>query len=517
MALRLQQALVDSPLTSLKSESVRSFIGVLAQRFGLQALLDGDLQQQFYGLLTAIFEANLGWFICDYVAIVCNDKDFSSADPEEWQLLQPAAVLGWCTATASELHKRVLGLFQSGASPDSIIELAHATKTLLSVAGALQSTLPPCSTSSRSAQELLSTLQLLQQTTQVLGWLEQQQQQRPGQPSLISRSASSSGFLQAGGSQLAGLSCKPCPAHDSLPAWQASLAGKRSAAPRQRLFLDDLADQLLVTSEGQRQLAYPYPDVVGCVEGLFMSGGCGAAAWRAKLALLLYYLLDGGWLASAVAFAHGFQLPLTLVQQWQCHYLMDCALQQQQQQGCSSSSSSSSSAALDEACNLLGAVACPSTPFRFVEALLAAGRPTTALAVQRARCATTSSSSASSANGLQLSLREAQVLLRVQLGCGLLAEAFSELRRHCSQLHPSKRTSNVRALVQQLAAWATADDQQQQQQQSRLQQLLQLPLDADEESALLAWFRGRMAAGQSGGHVLPLYLLQVRVRLISVL
>jgi hypothetical protein len=72
---------------------------------------------------------------------------------------------------------------------------------------------------------------------------------------------------------------------------------------------------------------------------------------------------------------------------------------------------------------------------RFVEALLAAGRPTTALAVQRARCATSSSSSSGTAAGLQqLSLREAQVLLRVQLGCGLLPEAFSELRRHCSQV-----------------------------------------------------------------------------------
>jgi hypothetical protein len=79
----------------------------------------------------------------------------------------------------------------------------------------------------------------------------------------------------------------------------------------QRLFLDDLADRLLVTSEGQRQLAYPYPDVLSCVEGLFMSGGSSAAATRAKLALLLYYLLDGGWLASAVPFAH---VRLTLLQ-----------------------------------------------------------------------------------------------------------------------------------------------------------------------------------------------------------
>jgi hypothetical protein len=131
----------------------------------------------------------------------------------------------------------------------------------------------------------------------VLGWLEQQQQQRPGQPPLINRSASTSRLLQAG------LSCKPSLAYDSLPAWQAALAGKRAAAPGQRLFLDDLADQLLVTSDGQRQLAYPYADVLGCVEGLFMSGSSSAAAWRAKLALLLYFLLDGGWLASAAPFA----------------------------------------------------------------------------------------------------------------------------------------------------------------------------------------------------------------------
>jgi hypothetical protein len=132
----------------------------------------------------------------------------------------------------------------------------------------------------------------------VLGWLEQQQQQRPGQPPLINRSASTRRLLQAG------LSCKPSPGYESLQAWQSALAGKRAAAPDQRLFLDDLADQLLVASDGQRQLAYPYADVLGCVEGLFMSGSSSAAAWRAKLALLLYFLLDGGWLAGAAPFAH---------------------------------------------------------------------------------------------------------------------------------------------------------------------------------------------------------------------
>jgi flagellar biosynthesis component FlhA len=98
------------------------------------------------------------------------------------------------------------------------------------------------------------------------------------------------------------------------------------------------------------------------------------------------------------------------------------------------------------------------------------------------------------------------------------------------QLLPSKRFSHVKALMQQLAAWAAdeqqqqpnqsttsssaAAQQQQQQQLSRVQQLMQLPLDSEEEAALLGWFRQRMESGQSGGHVLPLYLLQVRGQLL---
>jgi hypothetical protein len=94
------------------------------------------------------------------------------------------------------------------------------------------------------------------------------------------------------------------------------------------------------------------------------------------------------------------------------------------------------------------------------------------------------------------------------------------------QLLPAKRVAHVKALMQQLAAWATEEEQQlnkqgtssssnaahqqqQQQQLSRVQQLMQLLLDCEEEAALLGWFRQRMEAGQSGGHVLPLYLLQV--------
>lgn len=114
---------------------------------------------------------------------------------------------------------------------------------------------------------------------------------------------------------------KPTPPYEDMPDFQHSrvtclllglwcccgciflLAGERQAAAGGRLFLDDLIDKLLLVSGGQRPVAYPFSDVLGAVEALFMSGSSSKAAWRCKLALLLYYLLDGGWLNSSVPFA----------------------------------------------------------------------------------------------------------------------------------------------------------------------------------------------------------------------
>jgi hypothetical protein len=81
------------------------------------------------------------------------------------------------------------------------------------------------------------------------------------------------------------------------------------------LFLDDLLQQLQRQARLQDSspaLSYPYQDVLACVDVLFVSGSGGRSsssssgskgAWHAKLAVLLYYLLDGGWLGSAEPFA----------------------------------------------------------------------------------------------------------------------------------------------------------------------------------------------------------------------
>lgn len=79
--------------------------------------------------------------------------------------------------------------------------------------------------------------------------------------------------------------------------------------------------------------------------------------WRV-LALLLAALVP-----------QGFHLPLTLARQWQCHYLLDAAAAAGSADGGSNGSIDAAAtgaavAALNQACQLLGATACPETPFR---------------------------------------------------------------------------------------------------------------------------------------------------------
>lgn len=69
------------------------------------------------------------------------------------------------------------------------------------------------------------------------------------------------------------------------------------------------------------------------------------------------------------------------------------------------------------------------TPFKFIEALVAAGRPAAALLVQRARGTTTTTRSI----GLR-GLQEQHVLLQARLQCGLLQEAHSEVRAYAVQV-----------------------------------------------------------------------------------
>eukprot|EP00878_Enallax_costatus_P019863 GHUV01020971.1.p1 GENE.GHUV01020971.1~~GHUV01020971.1.p1 ORF type:complete len:178 (+),score=28.58 GHUV01020971.1:58-591(+) len=141
MALHLQQVLVDVPIANLKAgESARTFVHNLSSRLGIPST---DLQQQFHEILCQVFASALGFWICDYVAVVCADGSISSSDPEEHTILQPAGVLAWCQSTTQELQHKVVAVVKSGATtaaqPDHIIELGRASKTLLAIAEAVRS------------------------------------------------------------------------------------------------------------------------------------------------------------------------------------------------------------------------------------------------------------------------------------------------------------------------------------------------------------------------------------------
>ncbi len=46
--------------------------------------------------------------------------------------------------------------------------------------------------------------------------------------------------------------------------------------------------------QGCGQMQYPPASVEKAVQGIFLTGATARAAWQAKLAMLVYYLLDAG-------------------------------------------------------------------------------------------------------------------------------------------------------------------------------------------------------------------------------
>jgi hypothetical protein len=182
-----------------------------------------------------------------------------------------------------------------------------------------------CSSSGDEVQRLVHSLTQLQQATKVLQVLEQLQQQQvssPGRPQTQTAGWNPNSIpngtpaTASAGSSTGAFGQHPLfrPHNAACCAWQQQLEQRRAASPEGRLFLDNLLQQLQRQARLQDSspaLAYPYQDVLACVDVLFV-GGIGTSrsssssstgAWHAKLAVLLYYLLDGGWLGSAEPFA----------------------------------------------------------------------------------------------------------------------------------------------------------------------------------------------------------------------
>jgi hypothetical protein len=160
---------------------------------------------------------------------------------------------------------------------------------------------------SAEVQQLINSLKQLQQGTKVLQVLEQLQQQQlpsPGRPNQaesnwtnISNGTPAGSFASGGA-----FGQQPLfrPHNAACSDWQQQLEQRRDASADRCLFLDELLQQLQHTArlpDTSPALAYPYQDVLTCIDTLFVSGSSSSSqeAWHAKLSVLLYYMLDGGW------------------------------------------------------------------------------------------------------------------------------------------------------------------------------------------------------------------------------
>ena len=547
--LALQQSVVEArPLDIATSGAVAASIRALAARAGIASAADGAILSVYEALLDRLLAAGLASWIVDFAAVVCGDSGASSDDPAEAMLLSEEALAAWAARAAAGLERRLSALI-AGSSGSGDDEAAAELAAVGAAADALLHVARAVGRGARAAAGAAAGLAA-----------------RLGRVKQAARALSAIGVAPHA----------PPPGHPSRAVWQRAVAGRRAAAGG-RLFLDDLLDAAgaasgaasgaaaphsrplsptraagaratrasAATAAGAGADAYPWASPAAAVGELFGGAAADAAdaagaagddsAGAARLALLCYFLADGGWLRdgdggdkdedgddghdglTAAAFARAFGVPRGRVSQWEAQQLLDRAAGAQHQQA-----QQQQQALLDRACGLLLASAGAATPFRVVEALAAAGRPAQALAVQRARGAAAAAGGGSGGSaGGEAGLHEARVLLSARLACGLLREAHAGVAAHCARVAPAReRAAHRRALMGQLLGWAggeggeggddgaPASDAAAAAPLERLQRVAELPLSAEEEAVAAAWLEARAAAGAPGGDLLPLLLLQ---------
>jgi hypothetical protein len=574
-------------------------------------------------------DAGLASWAVDFCAVVCADAGVLSDDPGSTRLLSEEAAAGWCRSAAGAAAGALRAALGGGGGGGELERIGAAAEALSHVARALRgapgggrcgggrggvrggahtgrrlsraapSDVYPCSlrrAALRRARSSPSWRTPPPRRNDLSGL--------PQRLALIQEAAAALACCAAAGAPPAA----PPPGHPSRAAWARAVGARRSAAPGGRLFLDDLIEAAsgaggggggggasapasptsgARTPRGGRGRAsaagglgsYPWGSPGAAVEALYGAAldgstpapACSAAvaadaARAARLALLFYFLVDGGWagggggggegeggaVVSPAAFSRALALPPGAAAQWEATQLLDRA----------AAGGPGGDACLVHAAALLLGCAHAGTPFRAVEALAAAGRPADALAVQRAR------------GDPPGALREARVLLAARLACGLLQEAHAGAAAHCAQVRRARgvegveggafaalgglplgrerfcapprpdgpspahaaplpptppspykvasaeeRAAHLEALMGDLLEWAARRDAAGAAEPvgaaaagtgGWLQQVAALPLGPEEEAVAAAWLAARgSGGGGADGELLPRYLLQV--------
>ncbi|GLC41829.1 hypothetical protein PLESTM_001250000 [Pleodorina starrii] len=537
---------------------------------------DGSPRERYLAVFDAALNGGLGCWILDYVEVVCADRHLTSNDPLEAYLLDGGFVKAWAqarlqraeqAATSALANDASFHAFQASHLQQQLAQMRVLVSVLRSLdriravaAGGTAAALAAAAAVAAGAgQDRLSVKAelrqavLLEQAFQVMDWCCRQGLAAPGAPP--GRFA-------------------------SCPEWVRAVAARRARAAPRPLFLDGLLQSLTLSG------AYPAASIPAMLYSLLLVvPHVDPATWTSKLALLSYYLMDSGVLdAGGAAAAVGgggvpgagagnggsgggrleaalgdlrrtFRLSPGDVGVWQCYYLLDCA---------SPVTHGSEDPYLARACALLPSYVTASTPFAFIEALLALGRPDVALAVDRgqlgaragpgpgpgtavaaaggadapagALAAASTTTTATSSGRCCSSLPQAMVLLEIRLRCGLMSEAFMMLRQHTADLAAAASVSaasgdgevpggrealqeHTRALLRHLAGWAADADAAARAEAGAgagdggggggwLNRLTELPLNAAEEFVLVEWLTEQAEAGRPAGTFLPLFFLQ---------
>mmetsp|Transcript_29148 Transcript_29148/g.82179 ORF Transcript_29148/g.82179 Transcript_29148/m.82179 type:complete len:721 (-) Transcript_29148:300-2462(-) len=426
--------------------------------------------KRLHSLFDVALENGMTYVIIDYLNEICHDEYAVSSDALESRLMQPEMVWDWCHAARQRIQAKVCQT-SGGGLPDLLLPIGQLAESgllcalakqlggLVAVMQALGS--GPSGGGGAPSGELRSTLRL-HHCLQVVRWCH------------------GNGLTDQ----------PPTGRHSSRPAWarrcSERAAALEAASSGHSPFISDLCREAAGSTEAGRQLygKYPPPSLEHAVSGLFLQGGESDDAWRAKLAVLLYYLEDGGFMSGAASelishFRQTFHVSVRDIKQWRVAYLLDIAL-------------TDSPDSLNEACSLLLDSGGPATSFKYASLLSKAfGRHGTALALLRAGVGQATSASLAQALGA----------MDIRLSCNLLNEAYLELGRHCKELAGPVRIEHRTALLQHLLGWAVK--------QKALNQVLELPLSPEEEATLHSWiFHGEGAGLGVPSELLSLYYVQ---------
>ncbi|KAK9831763.1 hypothetical protein WJX74_008541 [Apatococcus lobatus] len=487
---------------------------------------------QLYALFDLVLDNGLGSMIIDFIWEVCANPAMASSDPAEAYLMDWQCLRHWSKTKLVDVRQDVqhqLSARLPASNQLVLVSRLHARITQLEPILKILATPHQGSTSPPEGLDNDVDYCECRQLQLCIKVLQE---------------------LVASGVDLQGAAGR----HGSQQEWRRSIDRRRDAAGHHPLFLSTLLSRLV--DQGMKIMTYPPSSLSAALNTIFMYNPAKLTSsnQHARLALLLYLLLDLGMPATSATFRRAFGVSPSDFSCWQAAFWLDDSW---------AATSKHEAANLDEACSLLSGAASPSTPLSFPEALAARGRPHDALLVLRAselssaaaqsddpfqedlssvpapgvpaaelkqtsatpgllgltgygrrnKAPTQASSPAAAGPSNEsrvpcaasqgqgaMRLRRVKLEVQVKLQAGLMQEALAcahSCISVCSAEDQSRWTTEIVDVMLRQAAAAQS-----------LGRILQLPFSNCMQQAVIAWLEHQLQDGNAAASQLPLFYLQ---------